>query len=148
MIFKYQKFRNIYRFANKKPAQFHRSPKRLSKSISPRCSTKTTTMRAQPRCSQANIPPPSKRVFITLSDHVMQLRDRMLKCGKMESNENFIFSQPNVPRFCHRTKRWLRFNRTQPSCFAFINHDALITPFARLVGWMKVFRRGKLGSHS
>lgn len=33
-------------------------------------------------------------IFIEVSDHVIQLPDRMLKCGKMESNEKFIRVQP------------------------------------------------------
>lgn len=33
-------------------------------------------------------------ISIEISDHVIQLPDRMLKCGKMESNEKFIRVQP------------------------------------------------------
>ena len=54
--------------------------------------------------------PPNFPVFIKLSDHVIQLPDRMLKCGKMESSEKSVFSHPSASRFQNHQKRF-RFNK-------------------------------------
>lgn len=62
-----------------------------------------------------------KRIFIKHSNHVTQLPDRMLKCGKMESNENFIFSQPNASRFKHQNDDYILIKNSPHS----LNLDAL-----------------------